>query len=106
MHVHPPELEFADAPEIGWRLLPQYWQQGYATEGAKAVLTYAFRQLRLDRLISFTACANIPSIGVMKKLGFDKVREFEHPLVPVEHPLRKHVLYEIHRSDFLHHTFC
>ena len=37
LHVHPFELEIADAPEIGWRLLPQYWNQGYATEGAKAV---------------------------------------------------------------------
>ena len=35
LHVHPPEFEMADAPEIGWRLLPQYWHQGYATEGPK-----------------------------------------------------------------------
>src|SRR5690606_5202964 len=38
LHVHPTELKIADDPEIGWRLLPQYWNQGYATEGAKAVL--------------------------------------------------------------------
>lgn len=106
LHVQPPEFEIADAPEIGWRLLPQFWHQGYATEGAKAVLTHAFRTLRLDRVISFTACVNTPSEHVVQRIGMDKVREFNHPLVSFEHILCKHVLYEIHRGDFLHHTFC
>ena len=106
LHIHPPEFEIADAPELGWRLLPQYWHQGYATEGAKAVLKHAFRNLRLDKIISFTACLNTPSERVMQRIGMDKVREFDHPSVPAEHPLQRHVLYEIHRSDFLHHTFC
>ena len=106
LHMHPPEFEIADAPEIGWRLLPQYWHQGYATEGAKAVLKHAFRNLRLEKVISFTACLNTPSERVMQRIGMDKVREFDHPSVPAEHPLQRHVLYEIHRGDFLHHTFC
>src|SRR5690606_39579441 len=70
LHVHPSEFEIADAPEIGWRLLPQYWNQGYATEGAKAVLKYAFRTLRLEKVISFTACINTPSERVMLNIGF------------------------------------
>ena len=106
LDIHPPEFEIADAPEISWRLLPQYWHQGYATEGAKAVLKYAFRNLRLDKIISFTACLNTPSERVMQRIGMDKVREFDHPLVPAEHPLQRHVLYDMHRGDFLHHTFC
>lgn len=106
LHVHPPEFGIANAPEIGWRLLPQYWHQGYATEGAKAVLRHAFRKLRLDRVISFTACINTPSERVMQSIGMDKVRVFGHPLVPPEHILHQHVLYEIHRGDFLHHSFC
>jgi RimJ/RimL family protein N-acetyltransferase len=106
LHVHPPEFEIADAPEIGWRLLPQYWHQGYATEGAKAVLKHAFRKLRLDRVISFTSILNTSSIKVMQRLEMDKVREFQHPQIPVEHPLSQHILYEIHRSDFLHQPFC
>lgn len=106
LHMHPPEFEIADAPEIGWRLLPQYWHQGYATEGAKAVLKHAFRNLRLDKIISFTACLNTPSERVMQRIRMDKVREFDHPLVPDDHPLHRHVLYEMYRSDFLHHTFC
>lgn len=106
LHVHPPELKIADAPEIGWRLLPQYWNQGYATEGAKAVLKYAFRTLRLEKVISFTACINTPSERVMQNIGLEKVGEFDHPRVPTRHPLQTHVLYEKLRSDYLHISFC
>lgn len=106
LHVHPPELKIADAPEIGWRLLPQYWNQGYATEGAKAVLKYAFRTLRLEKVISFTACVNTPSERVMQNIGLEKVGEFDHPLVPADHILCRHVLYKKQRSDYLHIPFC
>lgn len=106
LHVHPSEFDMADAPEIGWRLLPQYWHQGYATEGAKAVLKHAFRNLRLDKVISFTALQNIPSQRVMQKIGLDKVREFDHPLIPASHELCPHVLYEKLRSDYLSIPFC
>lgn len=106
LHLHPPEFEIADAPEISWRLLPQYWYQGYVTEGAKAVLKHAFRNLRIDRVISLTACINTPSKDVMQRLGMDKVREFDHPFISADHPLHRHILYEIHRGDFMHHTFC
>ncbi len=106
LHVHPSELEIADAPEIGWRLLPQYWNQGYATEGAKAVLKYAFRTLRLEKVISFTACVNTPSERVMQNIGLEKVEEFDHPLVPADHILCRHVLYEKQRSDYLYIPFC
>ncbi|QIO08538.1 GNAT family N-acetyltransferase [Acinetobacter lanii] len=106
LHVHPPEFDMADAPEIGWRLLPQYWHQGYATEGAKAVLKYAFRTLRLEKVISFTATANLPSQRVMQQIDLEKVRAFDHPLIPKEHELCPHVLYEKFRSDYLSIPFC
>lgn len=106
LNVHPPELEIADAPEIGWRLLPQYWNQGYATEGAKAVLKYAFRTLRLEKVISFTARINTPSERVMQNIGLEKVGEFDHPLVSSDHILCRHVLYKKQRSDYLHIPFC
>lgn len=104
LHVHPPEFEMADAPEIGWRLLP--WNKGYATESAKAVLKYAFRTLRLEKVISFTARINTPSERVMQNIGLEKVGEFDHPLVSSDHILCRHVLYEKQRSDYLHIPFC
>lgn len=101
LHVHPPEFEMADAPEIGWRLLPQYWNQGYATEGAKAILDYAFRELQLGNVVSFTTVLNAPSEKVMQKIGLSKVKTFAHPLVPADHPLLMHVLYQIDRQSYL-----
>ena len=60
---------FTPAVEIGWRLAPPYWHKGLATEGAQAVLSYAFRKLNLDEVVSFTVPANIRSRRVMEKIG-------------------------------------
>lgn len=63
------ESHFAPCVEIGWRLGSQYWNQGYATEGAKAVLEYGFNQCGLTEIVSFTVPGNIKSIRVMEKIG-------------------------------------
>ena len=39
---------FTPAVEVGWRFLPQFWGQGYATEGAIASLQYGFEELKLS----------------------------------------------------------
>lgn len=96
-----PELfEFSPCIEIGWRLAKKYWHQGYATEGARAVLDYAFTTLGLDKVVSFTATVNTPSEAVMKKIGMVKTQEFQHPKLPEDHPLCWHVLYEINQSNY------
>ena len=43
---------FTPATDIGWRLKKSSWGKGFATEGATRCLTYAFNELKLDRLIS------------------------------------------------------
>jgi len=89
------EAHFTPAVEIGWRLDPRFWNQGLATEGARAVLRYAFDELRLDEVVSFTVPANLASRRVMEKLGMthDPADDFDHPRLPEGHPLRRHVLY-------------
>ena len=52
------ESHFTPATEIGWRLSSNHWGQGFATEGAKAVLDYAFRELKIPEIVSFTAAGN------------------------------------------------
>lgn len=88
---------FTPCVEIGWRLCPDAWGQGLATEGALAVLKYARDVLKLDELVSFTVPANVRSRRVMEKLGMshDPAEDFDHPQLPPGHPLRRHVLYRL-----------
>ncbi|MFN2606343.1 MAG: GNAT family N-acetyltransferase [Acidimicrobiales bacterium] len=57
------------AVEVGWRLHPDYWGRGLATEGGRASLRYGFQTLGLDRIISIFTPDNIVSGRVMEKLG-------------------------------------
>lgn len=82
--------------EVGWRLARPWWGQGLATEGARAALDFAFQTLRLPEVVSFTAVPNLPSAAVMQRLGMQRdPATFEHPALPVGHPLRSHVLYRL-----------
>ena len=83
---------------IGWRLCENSWGRGYATEGARACLDYAFRQLQLPEIYSFTSLPNRRSERVMQKIGLQKIGEFDHPLVPAGHPLLRHVLYRAEKG--------
>jgi len=87
--------DFNPSIDIGWRIHPKFWRKGYATEGAKACLQYAFGQLHLKEIISVAPKINIPSIAVMKKIGMTKVKEFVHPKLKDYQNLRDCVLYKI-----------
>lgn len=91
----PFEAHFTPCVEIGWRLAAEFWGRGYAPEGAAACLRFAFEELRLPEVLSMTAVINHKSIRVMEKIGMTTtpVDDFDHPLVPAGHRLRRHVLY-------------
>jgi GrpB-like predicted nucleotidyltransferase (UPF0157 family) len=55
--------------ELGYRLLPQYWKQGFATEAASALCEYAFQKLHIERLISIIDPNNHPSLKVANRVG-------------------------------------
>ncbi len=88
---------FTPAVEIGWRLAFHSWGRRYATEAAKACLAYGFAEVGLPDLVSFTTRGNKRSIAVMERIGMrrDPNDDFQHPALPVGHPLRPHVLYKI-----------
>lgn len=92
---------FTPCVEIGWRLAIEHWGQGFAVEGAKAALTFGFQQLQLNEIVSFTVIANSRSRRVMEKLGMthDPQDDFDHPLLPEGHPLRRHVLYRVQKKS-------
>lgn len=97
--------DFTPAIEIGWRLAYEFWNHGYATEGAEAALKYGFETLQLNEIVSFTAAPNNRSQRVMKKIGMTHYPEddFDHPKLPEGNRLRRQVLYRLKRNEWLQH---
>lgn len=97
------DAPFVPAVEIGWRLAPEFWGRGFATEAARACLRFGFETLNLDQIVSFTVPANKPSWSVMERLEMsrDASGDFDHPRLPVGHALRRHVLYRMRRDAWM-----
>lgn len=96
LNVPTAALPFAPCVEIGWRLAHAAWGQGLASEAARAALTTGFETLGLAEIVSFTALSNRRSQAVMERLGMRRTSEdFDHPVLPEGHPLRRHCLYRL-----------
>lgn len=95
----PTDLPIAPAVEIGWRLVHRHWGVGYAREAAVATVQWAFDDLGLDSLVSYTAAINAPSRRLMTRLGMahDPSADFGHPRVSEDDPLHPHVVYRLQR---------
>ena len=61
--------------ELGWVLARHAWGHGYATEGARAALEWAWASVEADRLISVIAPENTASVRVAERLGLSPVRD-------------------------------
>ena len=79
--------------EIGWRLLPAFWGNGYATEAARAAQIDAQDRCGLRDIITYTAPDNLASAAVMKRLGYvrDPERDFSADYDTVEGIWHGHV---------------
>jgi RimJ/RimL family protein N-acetyltransferase len=97
-----PTYHFAPAVEVGWRLAREAWGRGIASEAAAASLEFAFDQLGVEEIVSFTTAGNERSQAVMKRLGMhrDPTEDFLHPSIDPADPLAPHVLYRIGASDW------
>jgi RimJ/RimL family protein N-acetyltransferase len=94
---------FTPCIEIGWRLDHRFWNQGFATEAATCCLDYAFIDLDLKEIVSFTSHKNNRSIRIMEKLYMTSSpkENFIHPKIPKKHPLQPFVLYRLTQSNWL-----
>ena len=101
----PFSAHFTPAVEIGWRLNKIFWGKGLAPEAARSVLRFGFLELGLSEIVSFTAELNQPSLRVMQKIGMQCNPEdtFDHPELPKNYPLRKHMLYRSRKTEWLEH---
>ena len=69
------QVDEIEGIEIGYRLDPDYWSRGLATEAAQAVRDHAFGDLKLQRVISLIHPDNTPSRRVAEKIGMKIEKE-------------------------------
>lgn len=73
-----PEVKDGD---LGYELDPNYWGHGYALEAARAMLSFGFTQLKLDRISAWCIAENARSVSVLQKLhmreeSYESAQEF------------------------------
>ncbi len=87
------EADFTPTVDLGYRIGKTWWNQGFSTEGAAACLDYA-RQLQIPKVVSMASIGNLASIQIMKKIGMQYWKDFDHSELQ-EHP-------EIQRCSLYH----
>ncbi|AFM05929.1 acetyltransferase, ribosomal protein N-acetylase [Bernardetia litoralis DSM 6794] len=94
------EADFTPCVDIGWRLDKKYWNKGYASEGAKRCLEFAFEDKKLESIKAIAPEINLKSRKVMEKIGMKYVKDFKHPALINDKKLETCVLYEINKEYF------
>jgi len=79
--------------EVGYHIRRDQWRHGYATEAARACIEYAFRNLRVSRVISLIRPENLPSCRVAEKNGLT----IDHQ-IPWHH--LPHLIYSITEQEW------
>jgi RimJ/RimL family protein N-acetyltransferase len=85
-------LPIAPATEIIWRFRREAWGHGYASEAAVAVLEASSQQGAPGEIVALVAWPDRRSASTAQRIGFrhDPARDFLHPDLDINHPLRAH----------------
>ncbi|MDY0089545.1 MAG: GNAT family N-acetyltransferase [Flavobacteriaceae bacterium] len=67
----------SDEIDIGFRFFEKYWNNGFATESAKACIVYGFKNLQLESIIGRAMKENTASVKVLEKIGLEFEKEFD-----------------------------
>ncbi|KAA8651140.1 hypothetical protein EYZ11_009420 [Aspergillus tanneri] len=73
-------LEQSREAELGYRLLPQFWHQGFASEGARALLNHCFAGLGLDRVYGKAMVAHTATRAILIKMGMKYIRDYSEEI--------------------------
>lgn len=84
---------------MGFRIGAPFSGKGYMTEGMSLVLKYAFTKMKLHRLEANIQPENIPSIALVKKLGFTK-EGFSRRYLKVSGKWRDHERWAVISEDW------
>lgn len=79
-----------DVYELGFHLRKKYWHKGYALEAAKAMIDYAFTELKAVELKAGHNPNNIASSKVLSKLGFQYEYDEYYEPTGLNHPLYRY----------------
>lgn len=66
--------------EVWYKIHPNFWKNGYATESLKSVINFGFEELNLHRIEAGCAVDNIASINVLEKVGMKLEGRFRQTL--------------------------
>ena len=75
--LHWDDVDGREDVEVAYMLLPDAWGCGYATEAARACRDWAFENLSADRVVSFIAVENEPSIRVAERNGMKRTKRLD-----------------------------
>jgi RimJ/RimL family protein N-acetyltransferase len=94
--------KFAGEIEIGWRLREDAWGQGYAKEAAIECLELAFERFAAPRVVAITAVRNLPSQGLMIRLGMGRREDldFVDGRFPADSDVNPQVVFMIEAADW------
>lgn len=79
--------------DLGFRFFKKYWNQGFASEAAKASLKYGFETLQIPLILGRAMEQNVASIKVLEKCGMKCIGKMDCAAHPG-------VLFQINKSDF------
>jgi RimJ/RimL family protein N-acetyltransferase len=85
---------WAETVEVGWRLHPDAWGRGFATEAGREALRVGFDDRGLESIVAFVHPENTRSLAVTGRLGMELAEEVDHP--DAHHRLR---VFRIGRPD-------
>lgn len=86
--------------ELGYWIGRPYWNRGYVTEAARAVIAYGFDTLNLHRVFATHIARNAASGRVMQKLGMTREGEMREHIRKWD-TLENMVVYGLLRSEWV-----
>lgn len=92
-----PDTPIEGEVETGWAFARAAWGHGYASEAARAALTWGWASTAASRIVAITSRRNAASIAVMRRLGMEEAGGFRHPGYPAGDPAGDSVIHAIAR---------
>lgn len=84
--------------EIYYKIHPDYWRHGYATEAAKELVRFGFEELNLHKVEAGVATENVRSMRVLEKIGMTR-EGLRRKILPIRGKWKDNYHYAIVEDD-------